>query len=137
VFFNRTISPKYFTEIFYWAFHLEPKTMARYDDLNTKMIAYAAVLSVVILVIILQGTQALCYNMVNSEDAAKESKKSDSALEAKSEQLSSLDGFKRVDVIDEAAPQPKKGQEPAKKKVIHIPIDQAVKLILKDLAPGT
>lgn len=111
--------------------------MARYDDLNTKMIAYAAVLSVVILVIILQGTQALCYNMVNSEDAAKESKKSDSALEAKSEQLSSLDGFKRVDVIDEAAPQPKKGEEPARKKVIHIPIDQAAKLILKDMAPGT
>ena len=47
--------------------------MARYDDLNTKMIAYAAVLSIVVLVIILQGTQALCYNMVNSVDSVKDS----------------------------------------------------------------
>jgi hypothetical protein len=117
--------------------------MARYDDLNTKMIAYAAVLSVVILVIILQLTQALCYNMVNSEDAKKESNKSDSAFVAKSEQLDSLNGFKRVSIIDESAEAPAKGQEPAMKKVIQIPVGEAQKLILKEWAgspkpvPGT
>ena len=38
--------------------------MARYDDLNTKMIAYWAVLSIIILVVLLQLLQALCFNMV-------------------------------------------------------------------------
>ena len=117
--------------------------MARYDDLNTKGIAYAAVLSIVVLVVVLQGTQALCYYMVNSADAQKELKKSDAARDAKSEQLASLNGFKRVDVIDESAPPPKKGEEPATRKAIRIPVDVAQEIILKELsstpvaAPGT
>jgi hypothetical protein len=116
--------------------------MARYDDLNTKMIAYAAVLSIVVLVIVLQATQALCYYMVNAEDARKEGKKSDGAMVAKREQLDSLNGFKKVAVIDEAAEAPKKGEEPKTKKVLRIPIEEAQKLILKELAstpasPGT
>jgi hypothetical protein len=112
--------------------------MARYDDLNTKMIAYAAVLSIVILVIVLQATQALCYTMVNAEDARKESKKSDGAMVAKREQIDSLNGFKQVEVIDESAEPPKKGEQPKMKKVIQIPIEDAQKLILKELAaPGT
>ena len=64
--------------------------MARYDDLNTKGIAYAAVLSIVILIVVLQGTQALCYYMINSADALKEMKKSDSARDEKSEQLAAV-----------------------------------------------
>jgi acetolactate synthase regulatory subunit len=108
--------------------------MARYDDLNTNMIAYAAVLSIVILVIVLQGTQALSYNMMNAADAAKENVKSDKSMETKREQLDSLNGLKRVSVIDEAAPSPKKGEAPAMKKVIQIPIQDAQKLILKELA---
>lgn len=115
--------------------------MARYDDLNTNMIAYATVLSVVILVIVLQATQALSYNQVNAEMARKESKKSDHALAVKQEQLESLRGFKRVEIIDEKAAAPAKGEEPAKKKVIHIPIEAAQKKIIEELgvaaAPGT
>ncbi|MEQ1825930.1 MAG: hypothetical protein ABL921_08275 [Pirellula sp.] len=118
--------------------------MARYDDLNTNMIAYAAVLSIVILVIVLQGTQALSYNMMSAEDDAKANIKSDKALEAKREQLDTLTGFRRVLALDEAAPEPKKGEQPAMKKVIHIPIEEAQKLILQELgaakpsaAPGT
>ena len=42
--------------------------MARYDDLNTNMIAYGTVLSIVVLVIVLQGAQALTYSMVHFED---------------------------------------------------------------------
>lgn len=112
--------------------------MARYDDLNTKMIAYATVLSVVILVIVLQGTQALCYSMMNYERARKDTKIIDAATIAKSEQIESLSGFKRVETIDELAEPPKKGEAPAMKKVIHIPVDEAQKLILKELAsaPG-
>ena len=104
--------------------------MARYDDLNTKMIAYATVLSVVILVIVLQGTQALCYSMMNYERARKDTKIIDAATIAKSEQIESLSGFKRVETIDELAEPPKKGEAPAMKKVIHIPVDEAQKLIL-------
>lgn len=117
--------------------------MARYDDLNTKMIAYAAVLSVVILVIVLQLTQALSYNMVNFETSVKEANKSDRAYEAKREQLDSLNGFDRVSVIDESAPPPGKGEEMPTKEVIRIPVEEAQTIILKELsnqanpAPGT
>jgi len=110
--------------------------MARYDDLNTKMIAYATVLSVIILVIVLQGTQALCYSMSNYERARKDTKIIDAATIAKSEQLESLNGFKRVEIIDELAELPKKGEALAMKKVIYIPVAEAQKLILKDLAPA-
>lgn len=116
--------------------------MARYDDLNTKGIAYAAVLSVVILVVILQGTQALCYYMVNSEDARKDMKKSDQAREVKREQLSSLNGVTKASVIDESAPPPKKGEEAVTREAIRISIDEAQRIILKELgsqknqAPG-
>lgn len=107
--------------------------MARYDDLNTKGIAYTTVLSVVILVIILQGTQALCYNMLSYESSRKDTKQLDDATATKSEQLLSLCGFKRVEVIDEAAPPVKKGESTVMKKVIHIPVIDAQKLILKEL----
>jgi hypothetical protein len=110
--------------------------MARYDDLNTRMIAYATVLSVVILVIILQGTQALCYTMVNYERARKDTKIIDAATTIKSEQLESLNGFKRVEVVDEAAELPKKGEAQPMKKVIRIPVGDAQKLILKELSPA-
>lgn len=107
--------------------------MARYDDLNTKMIAYATVLSVVILVIVLQGTQALCYYMVNYENARKDSKQLDVATVTKREQLKSLNGYQTVQVIDETAPPPKKGEATVMKEVTCIPIEEAQKLILKEL----
>jgi hypothetical protein len=106
--------------------------MARYDDLNTKMIAYAAVLSVVILIIVLQGTQALCYNMVSSEDSKKISTKANLSELSKREQIESLAGYKKTKVLDELAPAPKKGEEPAMKEVIQIPIDSAKKLIMQE-----
>ncbi len=107
--------------------------MARYDDLNTKMIAYATVFSVVILVIVLQGVQALCYNMLNYENSRKDTPIIDAATKTKSEQILSLNGFKAAEVIDETAPQPKKGENPTMKPVIHIPVSEAQKLILKEL----
>ncbi len=116
--------------------------MARYDDLNTNMIAYAAFLSIVILVIVLQGTQALCYNMISAVDAGKESKGASASSVVKSEQIDSLNGFKKSRIVDEQAKLPAKGEEAATKEVIHIPIMEAQKLILKELgapaaAPGT
>lgn len=77
--------------------------MARYDDLNTKMIGYATVLSIVVLVIVLQGTQALTFNMINSEDAAKERKEASVSESYKKGQLESLHGFNKARMIDESA----------------------------------
>ena len=98
--------------------------MARYDDLNTNMIAYGTVLSIVVLVIVLQGTQALTYSMVHYEDVRKDSKKSDAAAKVKSDQIATLDGYKRVAVADEKSDTPG-----ATKSVLRIPIEEAQKLI--------
>jgi hypothetical protein len=111
--------------------------MARYDDLNTKMIAYWAVLSIVILVLILQGTQALCYNMINWTDAKRTDPATDAPTRVKSEQLESLSGYRKEIVDDDAAPPPEKGQEQPKKEVIRIPLDQAQRILLKELSSPT
>ena len=112
--------------------------MARYDDLNTKMIAYAAILSIVILVLLLQGLQALCYNMVTWADQrhAIEHQKTEKVSvqdKMKSDQLALLSGYKKVKVIDESAPAPEKGQPQAMKDTIHIPITEAQEIILREL----
>lgn len=106
--------------------------MARYDDLNTNMIAYWAVLSIIVLVLILQGTQALCYNMVNWTEERRTGSEADAPTRAKSEQLQSLTGYKKERVLDETAPPPEKGKEPATKEVIYIPLEQAQRLLLNE-----
>jgi hypothetical protein len=103
--------------------------MARYDDLNTNMIAYATVLSIVVLVIVLQGAQALTYSMVHYEDVRKESKKSDTAAQVKSDQIATLNGYKKVAVADEKSDVPG-----ATKNVLMIPIEVAKKLVIQDLS---
>jgi len=112
--------------------------MARYDDLNTKMIAYWAILSIIILIVLLQLLQALCYNMVTwtDEKAGRVGSELDKPAIAQREQLDSLSGYKKERVIDESAPPPEKGKEPAKKDVIYIPIDRAQEIILKEFAPA-
>jgi hypothetical protein len=78
--------------------------------------------------------------MVNWTDQRtdKTGSEADKPLKIKSEQLESLAGYKKESVIDETAPAPEKGQEPKKKDVIYIPITEAQKLILKEMAsaPG-
>ena len=108
--------------------------MARYDDLNTKMIAYWAVLSIVILVLILQGTQALCYNMVNAVDANRDGSEADAPAKVKSEQLNSLTGYKKETVLDDAAPPAEKGQPDPTKEVIRIPLEKAQEILMKELS---
>ena len=103
--------------------------MARYDDLNTNMIAYGTVLSIVVLVIVLQGAQALTYSMVHFEDIRKESKTSDTAAKVKSDQIATLNGYKKVAVADE-----KSDTAGATKNVLMIPIDEAKKLVIQDFS---
>ncbi|MEZ6151380.1 MAG: hypothetical protein R3C09_14765 [Pirellulaceae bacterium] len=45
--------------------------MARYDDLSTGPIAYAAFVSTVILLVVILLVRALCYSWVESEDAKR------------------------------------------------------------------
>lgn len=103
--------------------------MARYDDLNTNMIAYGTVLSIVVLVIVLQGAQALTYSMVHYEDVRKESKTSDTAAKVKSDQIATLNGYKKVAVADE-----KSDTAGATKNVLMIPIEEAKKLVIQDFS---
>ena len=110
--------------------------MARYDDLNTKMIAYWAVLCIIILVVLLQLLQALCFNMVawTEQKPGRVGSELKVPEQVKSDQLKSLDGYKKERIVDESAPPPEKGQEPAKKDVIYIPIQRAEEIILKELS---
>jgi len=71
--------------------------------------------------------------MLNYENARKDTKKIDAATVAKREQLQSMNGYERVEVIDETAPPAKKGEAAVMKKVIRIPVGEAQKLILKEL----
>ncbi len=101
--------------------------MARYDDLNTNMIAYATVLSIVVLVLVLQGTQALTYNMIKVEDDKKISRSEDLPLQAKKAQLATLEGYKKARILDEASDKPD-----ATKEVFLIPISEAKKLVVAE-----
>jgi len=106
--------------------------MARYDDLPAGKIAYATVISVLILIAIIQGTQALCYNMVNT---AQEQKLAGSEYTSSKavigEQLKSLNGYTRVAVPPEMGADGKPtGAAP--KTMLRIPVDRAIDLILQE-----
>lgn len=103
--------------------------MARYDDLNTNMIAYATVLSTVVLVLVLQGVQALTNGMLQSEDARKIELSSQEPAEMKAKQLAALHGYSKATVADTAS-----AVEGATKEVFTIPIDEAKALVLKEFA---
>ncbi len=106
--------------------------MARYDDLNTNMIAYAALVSCLLLVAILQGTQALCYNLTNAEAERKLSKSEyTTSNDIISEQKKSISGYQRVALPPELGPDGKPVAGEAKTR-LQIPIDQAINLILKE-----
>lgn len=114
--------------------------MARYDDLNTRMIGFAAILSSLLLVVIIFGVQALSYYWQDSYEKMNELGKYESSLQVLSEQRKSLDHFAWVTV---PAPEPEKGKEPLPAtKRLQIPIDKAMEMVLKNkasapLKPGT
>lgn len=101
--------------------------MARYDDLNTNMIAYATVLSTVVLVLVLQGVQALTNGMIQSEDERKVSIASSEPTEVKNAQLARLQGYTKSNIADPAV-------EGSTKEVFTIPINEAESLVLKQFA---
>lgn len=106
--------------------------MARYDDLNTNMIAYAALISCLLLVAILQGTQALCYSMTNAETERKlNNSEYTSASEVISEQHKSISGYQKVALPPEVGPDGKPVSGETKTR-LQIPIDRAIELLLNE-----
>jgi hypothetical protein len=106
--------------------------MARYDDLPTSMIAYATVISCLLLLAIIQGTQALCFNMVNTAQEQKLTTSEYTTSKAViSEQLDSINGYREVSLPPEMGPDGKPtGAAP--KTLLQIPVDRAIDLILKE-----
>ena len=114
--------------------------MARYDDLNTGMIAYSSFIGCVILLVLILLGRALCYAWVENEDDRKLAKASYEASDATiSEQLSQLADYQRVkpateetDEQDSTAAESDAAGEPAERLVI--PIERARDLLLKEMA---
>ena len=110
--------------------------MARYDDLDVKFIAFATLISCLLLVAILQGTQALCYNMFNSEQAKKlESSEYHSSKAVIREQLESLTGYRKVPVPPALGPdgKPVAGGPTSR---LQIPLERATELLLEEAKTG-
>jgi hypothetical protein len=108
--------------------------MARYDDIDTKFVFFATIVSCLLLVASLQGFQALCYYMSNWEEARKlgASEYVDSS-KIISEQKESLLGYNKASV----PPATGADGKPVSDKptsLIRIPIEEAQKQFLKEAA---
>jgi hypothetical protein len=108
--------------------------MARYDDIDTKFVFFATIVSCLLLVASLQGAQALCYYMSNWEEARKlaASEYLDSNRVI-SEQKDSLLGYAKV-VVPPAMGSDGKPVSEKPTSQIRIPIEEAQKLFLKEAA---
>jgi hypothetical protein len=110
--------------------------MARYDDLDTKFILFATLISCLLLVAILQGTQALSYYMGNAAQAKKlqesEYTKSNAVIR---EQLESLSGYQRVPLPPVTGPDGKPvAGEPLSR--LQIPLERARELLIQEAKSG-
>ncbi len=120
--------------------------MARYDDLNTGAIAYAAVVSSVLLLVLILLFRALCYGWIEGEDEAKLANshyvQSDAMIGAQKERV---DAFAKEmvevapPVADPTAVEPEAGvkkapEAPTMVERLHIPLQHAKELLLKEMA---
>lgn len=112
--------------------------MARYDDLNTRAIAYATFISAVLLLVIILLVQALTYNWLLGEDerklAGSHYTASDNEIDRQKDKLNVLRKVK-IEVIPPTpvgAP-PTEPVKPVLEERIHIPLRQAQSVILKEL----
>lgn len=116
--------------------------MARYDDLNTTMIGYAAFISSLLLIVIIVGVEALSYYWENSmQEAALSKSEYTQSLDVLDAQRKSLNITGEVEV---PAPAPAKGEAPKPPtKRYQIPIEKAKALTIESLGsaavakPGT
>lgn len=111
--------------------------MARYDDLDTKTIAYTTFMSCLLLVIIILTVQALSYNWLDEVEEARVVDQGYKASDATiREQFQTLDGYQWVDVVvppEPGQPEPKAGEPQKTVKKLQIPIERAKQLLLNEL----
>lgn len=109
--------------------------MARYDDLSTGPIAYAAFVSTVIFVVIVLLIRALCYSWVEAEDDRKLANahytQADSAIAAQKARLSSY-GKNVVEIP--AADSSDPNAAPTQQERLQIPVSRAAEILLQDWA---
>ncbi len=109
--------------------------MARYDDLSTGPIAYAALVSTIVLAVIILLVRALTYSWVETEDAKKlvnaHYVAADTAI---AEQRAKIAGYSKAMVeVPPPAGSPADAK-PTQEERLHIPVTQAKELLLKEWA---
>lgn len=108
--------------------------MARYDDLNTSMIAYATFVSSITLLVIILLVRALCYSWVEGEDQRKLANAHYvSADQEIGEQKARISGYEKA-TIEVAPPAGEEDAEPRMEERIHIPVEQAKTILLREMA---
>ena len=101
--------------------------MARYDDINARMVLYATALSCILLFVIIQAGQAMTYYWsYRIEDSALERSEYETSKQAIREQQGTVSGYKWVN-----EPPAAEGQEAVKR--LNIPLDRAKDAVLQEL----
>lgn len=109
--------------------------MAHYDDLKTGAIAYAAFVSTVILLVIILLVRALCYGLVQAEDARKLTSASYVAADKEiARQKSQISKFAKIEVPAAAGQATASDAAPQMEEQLHIPVARARELLLKEWA---
>lgn len=105
--------------------------MARYDDINAKVVLYATVLSCILLLAIILAGQAMTYYWSYAyEDRRLDSTEYETSKAVIREQRASVDGYKWIN-----EPPAEEGQEPAKR--LNIPLDRAKEAVLQEMQSTT
>ena len=107
--------------------------MARYDDLSTGPIAYAAFVSTIILLVVILLVRALCYSWVEAEDTKKLADAHYTSADAEIvAQKSRIAKYDKATV--EIAPPAGSAADapPVTEERLHIPVSRAKDLLLKE-----
>lgn len=110
--------------------------LARYDDLNTGAIAYATLVSCIVLLIVILLVRALCCAWVEGEEQRKTLNAhyytSDTEI---SEQKARVSGY-GTETLEIMLPPGPDGTQPAPQEVerIHIPVEKAKEVLMQELA---
>lgn len=112
--------------------------MARYDDLSTGPIAYAAFVSTIIFVVIFLLIRALCYSWVETEEARKFAEahyvSSDQAIAQQKAKLLIYDK-QTVEIPPPEGSAP--GTSPSVEERILIPVSRAKEVLMQDWSSGS
>ncbi len=107
--------------------------MARYDDLNTRSIAYATLVSTIVLLIVVLLVQALTFNWLGSEEQRKlTATHYHSADKEIARQKQKLESYGPAEALPKPEGQQAEPAAEAKKDRYKIPLKQAQVLIMQE-----